>query len=750
MGSVPNPIIVDAAGTAGSGYVLKAYLPGETTSTSIAINSDGDSLQASVTANADGIWEVSGNEIVPHIDRKVKWGIFANAVDAAANTPFYMGPFDNILQGQEIGAPNSKLGPLTVAAMTADVRFSTADAGKSVPTTKEFSTGNSGGATYDIIAGTGTANGIDIIAHDTVSISFVVREVLPLDVRTYGINVSAADNQAATQQISDNQVTSVYFPPILPAGKYKYLTPVVWGYDVEIFGGGIGSIIDGTPGGFIGANVFRFEGAGTTALPALNANVSKGARTVVFASAPTLAIDEIFFITNPTNGSWSNFRTDYKQGEYCEVDSISGSTVTLKSPLYDSYVAANVNVFKQDSITPNIHDIKIDGDVSAGIVELEFCRGTRITNLYSNHLNNSIISGKNCYDTVVSNPNISNVGDGGDDYGILIFQSQHWRNIGGSAYARRHSVTIGGGVGTNIVVSRDVKSIGMTLKNDFDSNVFNADFHGHSEQNQYIDCTIFGGVTWQGKDNGYINCDIYEFGDEFVCIKGAEILGGRHYAENCRLHNFNDPFPGARGLVDVGGTSNAITVDTTEDVTFSLKGTTINGQSLSASTSIMMVRNRGSVNKINIDIDDLDLTNINNMGQVLFMDAISGTEDSDYIIIDNIKTALSGKKLGNISTNYKAFPMRMHELKGSEEVTTGTGSPTVTGTVVTFKFEYPEIPVVTISRSARGYAGNRIGIAYADPISTTGLTPRISTDDATNFSSAVTVTLNWSVGIKDI
>jgi len=96
MADVPNPIIVDAAGTAGSGYVLKAYLPGTTTATSIVIDSDGSSPQASLTANSEGKWEVSGNEVLPYIDRDHKWGIFVNQTDADANTPFYMGPFDNV------------------------------------------------------------------------------------------------------------------------------------------------------------------------------------------------------------------------------------------------------------------------------------------------------------------------------------------------------------------------------------------------------------------------------------------------------------------------------------------------------------------------------------------------------------------------------------------------------------------------------------------------------------------------------
>ena len=92
---VPNPHI-DANGDPYSGAVLKAYLPGTTTSTSIAIDSTGSSPQASITYNAEGKLEVSGNEILPFINRTVKWGIFANATDAAANAPFSMGPFDNI------------------------------------------------------------------------------------------------------------------------------------------------------------------------------------------------------------------------------------------------------------------------------------------------------------------------------------------------------------------------------------------------------------------------------------------------------------------------------------------------------------------------------------------------------------------------------------------------------------------------------------------------------------------------------
>lgn len=102
MASVPNPVM-DSNGDAASGYVLKCYLPGTTTATSIATDNTGGVTASTMTTNSAGKWELSGNEIIPHMDRKVKWGIFANATHAAANTPFYMGPFDNVDQTAEPG-----------------------------------------------------------------------------------------------------------------------------------------------------------------------------------------------------------------------------------------------------------------------------------------------------------------------------------------------------------------------------------------------------------------------------------------------------------------------------------------------------------------------------------------------------------------------------------------------------------------------------------------------------------------------
>ncbi|MEE8289584.1 MAG: right-handed parallel beta-helix repeat-containing protein [Nitrosomonadaceae bacterium] len=85
-----------------SGGVLKAYEPGTTTGISIAITKTGGSPQSSITLNAEGKLEVSGNEVLPFIDREHKWAIFANSADATANTPAFAGFYDNV--PQQVGA----------------------------------------------------------------------------------------------------------------------------------------------------------------------------------------------------------------------------------------------------------------------------------------------------------------------------------------------------------------------------------------------------------------------------------------------------------------------------------------------------------------------------------------------------------------------------------------------------------------------------------------------------------------------
>ncbi|MDC0637459.1 hypothetical protein OAP25_02040 [Flavobacteriaceae bacterium] len=151
-------VLFDVNGDPYSGAVLKAYLPGTTTSTSLAIDSTGSSPQASITYNAEGKLEVSGNEIQAYIDRKCKYGIFANATDAAANTPFQTGPFDNV--EQTLTSVNAASQYETVALAQA----ATIGVGDLIETQGYHAAGDGGHSKYRVVAdGTGTEDGGEFI-----------------------------------------------------------------------------------------------------------------------------------------------------------------------------------------------------------------------------------------------------------------------------------------------------------------------------------------------------------------------------------------------------------------------------------------------------------------------------------------------------------------------------------------------------------------------------------------------------------
>jgi hypothetical protein len=86
----------DSSGNPASGYVIKAYLPGTTTVTPMAIDKNGTTTVTSVTLNANGVPAVSGNQVVLYIDREFKYGVFADSTAAAANSSPTYGFYDNV------------------------------------------------------------------------------------------------------------------------------------------------------------------------------------------------------------------------------------------------------------------------------------------------------------------------------------------------------------------------------------------------------------------------------------------------------------------------------------------------------------------------------------------------------------------------------------------------------------------------------------------------------------------------------
>jgi hypothetical protein len=535
----------------------------------------------------------------------------------------------------------------------------------------------------------------------------------------------------------------------VPAGTYALSQSLSTSGNLHLFGDGDSTVLDfsGTvSGGSYGLNI----SGSLDALPAIS-NAYKGNLSITFASAPSLSIGDVFVIYNPTDYSWSGARAYYRAGEWCEVSGVSGNVVSLSNPLFDSYVGAAVNVYKMTSPSVSLKDFRIKGTTVLGLIQASLCNRPLIENVSGYHENDSIVYFDRCYKPTGINLNLHNKGTGtGDDYGLVIGNSQHVRILGGNFYARRHGITHGGGDFVGCVAVRDSRVVGATIKNDINSGTHAADFHGNTEASAFDDCTIYQGVSWQGKNNRIINSSITDMLGG-MCLYSSEIKGGFFSLENCELTTYASPSSIGRGVIDVGGNSNAITTNSVEDMTFRIRGCTLNGAALTSSDSALKVINRGSTKKINIDIDGFTAINITALNSISYLLLSSGTADSSFLIVDNIANFPNGSFLIN-AFEYANFPQRMMEQTGKVALSASSGVSFAASSTITFKHPYARTPVANATAGneiASVYNGNRAVFGGIRTINYSSISLFIESGDATAWTSTKSTDVSWSVKIND-
>lgn len=532
-----------------------------------------------------------------------------------------------------------------------------------------------------------------------------------------------------------------------PAGTYKLSTALTSSEDIILEGDGPSTILDFS-GTVTGGN-YGIEAIGTaTQIEELSGTQNVGSTSVTFVSAPSLSIGDVFVIFNPTASSWSGFRAEYCAGEWCEVESISGSTVTLKNPLYDTYAAAAVDVYKITGPKVVLRNFAIKGTTLLGLIKATYCTNVVIENVTATHANDSILYLDRCFNASVLNPNFNNVGDGGDDYAIAIGNSQHIRVIGGYAYARRHAVTHGGTSGICTVPVRDSRQIGMVMKNDPSTGVTTFDYHGNVEDCSATDCTIYGAAGLAGKNVTLVNCSITaDSGGR--CVYHSEVKGGRLGARGCTFTTYIDPDSSSRAIYDIGGNNNAVTSSTNLDTTFFVHDCNVFGRNLSATTIFGKFTNSGSTSAMNIDINGVT-ANVNLLGEMLRTTLVSGTADSDFIIVDNVSGFPIGTKLHTaVGSAYLNFPHRLQKQTGSESITATSGTASTSGTLVSFKYPYPRIPNA-IGGGANSFNGNVVAVPGINSVSETQIRPWLYSANNVNWTATTAYTVNWSAEIAEV
>ena len=540
----------------------------------------------------------------------------------------------------------------------------------------------------------------------------------------------------------------------IPAGTYKLSRELSTTGHLNILGDGNKTVLDFS-GSVSGSTGKALSVSGSLVpLSDITADLSKNAQSVVFPTAAHgLVPGDVFVIYNPTDYSYSGFRFYYRAGEWCEVSSVATTTVRLSNPLYATYVATSVDLYKMQSVSVSLRNFRIIGTTVESLITISLCKNPVIENVTGYLENNSIVSFDRCYQATAINLDLFNKGDGGDDYGLVITNSQDVEVIGGNFYSRRHGVTAGGADDVGSVPCRNLRINGATIKNDINSVIFAADFHGNVEDSVFENCRIYNGTTWQGKDNRLVNCVISDT-YEYVGIYAAEIKGGYFTAENCTFLVSGDPSATSRGVIDIGGNSTAVSASTTERTTFVVKNCRVIAPQSTSSTSFVLFRNRGCTQYVNFDIDGVTaVTTGAAFNSVLNTANVSGTASSEYIIVDKLANFPAGTYIHNAGGSaYTNFPHRCQRQTGSQTLTATNGTAETVGTSTALNYYYPRTPAAFASSggaTAQTYIGNRPAVANLYQVTIDTVRPQITSGDGTNWSATAAVNVSWMTVIDE-
>ena len=596
-------------------------------------------------------------------------------------------------------------------------------------------------------ATTGASSGTGAAA---VARTLATRFADVVNVKDFGAVGDGVTDDTAAIQAAVTFVAIIGKQIFFPAGTYKILSVISTTGHLNILGEGEKTILDfsGITSGSSGITV-----TGSIAQIQNVTNASKGGLTITFASAPSLTTGDVFCLFDNAV-LWNSARAYYYSGEWLECRGTSGLNATTTNPLYDSYSPATVKAYKLSSPEVSFKNFRIVGGANIfGLIQVSFCDKPIFENISAYNENYQCIIIDRCYRAMVTNCVMYNKGTGTlDDYGLTIGNSQKVQVTGGDYYARRHGIAIGGGDYPCAVTNRNVRISNLTISNDIQSGVYSADMHGNMEDCVYQGCMIYQGAGWAGKDNGYDNCTIYNALNGW-CIYSSEVKGGELFVRNSKIFTNDEPSAIGRGIIDVGGNSSAITTSTTDTVNIIIENNYIFADNAVSGTDFVKVVNSGSTQNINIYIDGVR-ADVNDIGAVLRTRVDSGSSLSQAIVVDNISNFPTGIQLHIAQGgSYLNTPQRLMRQSGYVSLAATSGTSSTTAAAQTYRYAYPRFPqcaVTTGQETSLLYNGNLPVIATAQRVTTTEITPAITSGSATNWTSTATVNCNWSVGIEEV
>ena len=506
-----------------------------------------------------------------------------------------------------------------------------------------------------------------------------------------------------------------------------------------------GATIDGS--GIVDASiteVLLIQGDDSTIpLPSLSSNIGLADRNISFSTAHGLSVGDWFVIYDPRDNSYSPARTDYRAGEYLQVEEVISTTeVKIYGSVLsdDDYDSTEVELYKINptrfkftgvitAVTPelgsNIRAISAKNTLDTDFSNFEARANESVIAMVLTRCINSSGTGLVCVQS----------GEVGVGYGLATVSCQNI-NFEGVFKGNRHGFTTAETTGVSVVNRNGI------IQGFFESartDLAACDTHGNTEHFKFLGF-INGGLQLRGNHlsaKATIRAD-----NSGRCVRFEELTGYDHDISGCKLIGSNNN--SAWGIVSVGysGTTAEPDFTITKGGLMNLKNLSIDAPNASLIVSIL--KKASLATDVKIDLRGLSITNAQPLPTVTFV--TQAAAKFEYVDLSDFEDITN-----NLTVTHSGLSRLKARIKGFEGVTTDGDNRAQNTVNIGLSFGTDYTPQVIVSNRTSGNVNTSSGQSYIIPYGQmTGSTNSqmiIGYGSATdeNMISGQTRNINWEV-----
>lgn len=478
-----------------------------------------------------------------------------------------------------------------------------------------------------------------------------------------------------------------------------------------------------------------------TQIADLSASAARNDDSISLTSAAGVSDADALVIFNPTAKSWSAWRDEYKAGEFVRVHSVSGATVNLMAPLYDSYTAAAVDVYRLDGAQTIFRDFTVLAPALEKVgVQMSCIDRPIMHNVWCTGALGASLEFDRCMDIDFRGSAYQTQTPTGDEYGLSVANCHGGVIDAASLYAGRHSLDFGGYSSIGCVTNRAITTVVGSMGNNAPIGALG--LHGNSEDLHFIGGVYANGGNLAGRNIKYSLCHFKgKKNGSGIAMYCGEVVSGDFILDACTFESLTNPNASSYGVVEIGN----LTASVGGECRFIFINPIVIAPSATLFAFQLFINGTTHSHSLIVEKPILDCAGLT---QLVRLQRSSGAATMDLVAISDPRNLASDcAYVANAGTGLTVTRYEMPAQTGYIDVTIEAVNSAYQANV-TFRNPYPIAPLVLASGANHTYGGKR-AIPYANTETTAGCVVGFGSADGAAFSSADTARLKWTARLSD-